>query len=63
VNVKTESKLLLSALAVAPGGAGIVLVASGEAVPYGWLLIGLSLIFLIWLWKPWEWFRRSSDHK
>ena len=62
MDVKTESKILLSALAAAPGGAGIVLVASGEAAAYGWLLIGLSLAVMIWLWRPWQWFKKSSEH-
>ncbi len=62
MDVKTESKILLTALAAAPGGAGIVLVVGGEAGPYGWLLLGLSLVFIVWLWKPWEWVKKSSEH-
>lgn len=63
VDVKTESKILLTALAAAPGGAGIVLVINGEAAFYGWLLIILSLIFLVWLWQPWKWFQKKDEHQ
>ena len=62
MDVKTESKILLSALAAAPLGAGIVLVIDGEAAAYGWLLIILSLVILIWLWKPWTWFQKKENH-
>lgn len=60
MDVKTESKIILTLLAAAPGAAGILLVANNEAVAYGWLLILLSLIFVVWLWKPWRWLRGSS---
>jgi hypothetical protein len=63
VDVKTESKIILTLLAAAPGGAGIVLVIGGEAAAYGWLLILLSLAFVIWLWQPWKWLQKEDKPK
>jgi len=61
VDTKIESKILLSALVGAPLGVGIVLAIDGQI--YGWLLIILSLIVLIWLWKPWKWFQKKDKHE
>ena len=58
MDVKKESKLILTALTLAPIGGGIVLVIQGEGAAYGWLLVVLSLIFLVWLWQPWKWFQK-----
>jgi inner membrane protein involved in colicin E2 resistance len=60
VDVKTESKILLTALAAAPTVLGIVLVASGEAVLGGLLLILFCLIVMILIWRPWEWFSKKK---
>jgi inner membrane protein involved in colicin E2 resistance len=60
VDVKTESKILLTALAAAPTVLGIVLVASGEAVLGGLLLILICLIVMILIWRPWEWFSKKK---
>jgi hypothetical protein len=62
MDVKKESKLILTALTLAPIGGGIVLVIQGEGAAYGWLLIILSLIFLVWLWQPWKWFQEKDEH-
>jgi hypothetical protein len=60
VDVKTESKILLTALTAAPTVLGIVLVASGEAVLGGLLLILICLIVMILIWRPWEWFSKKK---
>lgn len=52
MNVKKESKILLTALAVFPIILGIVLVASGESVLGGLLLFLLFLILVVLLWLP-----------
>jgi len=60
VDVKTESKILLTALVIAPTVLGIILVASGEAVLSGLLLILFCLIVMILLWRPWKWFSNKK---
>lgn len=61
MDVKKESKLILTALTLAPIGAGIVLVIQDVGAAYGWLLIALSIIFLVWLWQPWRWFQPKDE--
>lgn len=63
MDVKKESKIIISALLLGPIGAGIVLVIQGVGAPYGWLLIILSLIVLLWLWQPWKWFQGEDNTK
>ena len=60
MDIKIESRILLSALVGAPLGVGIVLAIDGQI--FGWLLIILSLIVLVWLWKPWKWFQKKDGH-
>jgi cellobiose-specific phosphotransferase system component IIC len=59
VDVKTESKILLTALATAPTVLGIMLVASGEATLGGALLILVCLIIMFLIWRP----RKGSGKK
>lgn len=60
MDLKTESRIIVSALAIIPGAAGIFVVIGGEGVAYGWLLIILSLVILVWLWQPWKWFQKKD---
>ena len=63
MDVKTESKILLTALAAAPAAAGLILVINDEAVAYGVLLMILGFGIMIWLWKPWKWFQKKDNNK
>jgi hypothetical protein len=60
VDVKTESKILLTALATAPTVLGIALAVSGESVIGGLLLVLISLIVMILIWQPWKWFSKKK---
>lgn len=63
MNVKTESKLLLSALLLLPLGAGIVMIISDAWGIYPYLISGIGLVGLIWLWLPRKWFQREDKSK
>ena len=61
MDVKTESKILLTALALAPTAAGILLAATGESVLGGLLLTLLGVVVLILIWQPWKWFSKKKS--
>ncbi len=63
MDIKTESKILLTALATAPTLAGIVLAVNGEAMVYGLLLIIFGFGVMILLWQPWKWFQKKGGNK
>lgn len=60
MDTKTESKILLTALATAPAVLGIVLIVTGEAVAFGVVSLAIGLGVMILLWQPWKWFRKKK---
>jgi hypothetical protein len=60
MTTQTKAKIMLSAL-VAGGGLplAIYFLTIDEFVLYGWIMVLLVLGILTWLWKPWNWFRKS----
>ena len=63
MEVKTESKLLLSALLLLPFAAGLVLIISDAWGIYPYLIFLVGLLGLLWLWIPRKWFRKEDKHK
>jgi hypothetical protein len=63
MEVKTESKLLLSALLLLPFAAGLVMIISDAWGIYPYLIFLVGLLGLLWLWIPRKWFRKEDKHK
>ena len=63
MEVKTESKLLLSALLLLPFAAGLVMILSDAWGIYPYLMFLIGLLGLLWLWIPRKWFRKEEKHK
>ena len=63
MEVKTESKLLLSALLLLPFAAGLVMIISDAWGIYPYLIFLVGLLGLLWLWIPRKWFRKEEKHK
>lgn len=64
MDVKTESKLLLSAFIILPAGAAGVLMLINDAwglLPYLLFLIGV--LGMLYLWLPRKWFGKENKHK
>ena len=59
MTTQTMSRLLITALALMPLALGCYWLSLGSAL-YGAILFFGSLGILAWVWKPWEWFGRSS---
>ena len=62
MEVKTESKLLLSALLLLPFVAGLVMIISDAWGIYPYLIFLIGLLGLLWLWIPRKWFRKEDKH-
>ncbi|UCG24338.1 MAG: hypothetical protein JSW55_19830 [Chloroflexota bacterium] len=60
MEVKTESKLLLSALLLLPFAAGLVMIISDAWGIYPYLIFLVGLLGLLWLWIPRKWFRKED---
>jgi membrane protein implicated in regulation of membrane protease activity len=58
MSTKTASRILLSMLILGPWLLSGYYIIEGYVL-YGVLLFVLGLIFLLWLWKPWQ----SRKHK
>ena len=60
MTTQTKAKIMLSAL-IAGGGlpTAIYFLTINEFVLYGWIVVLLVLAILLWLWKPWKWFRKG----
>jgi hypothetical protein len=52
VTVKTESRVLLSALIALPFVAGLLLAIFEPQLLYGWILLALSVGALLYVWWP-----------
>ena len=63
MEVKTESKVLLSALLLLPFAAGLVMIISDAWGIYPYLIFLVGLLGLLWLWIPRKWFRKEDKHK
>ena len=63
MDVKTESKLLLSALLLLPFGAGVLMLISDAWGIYPYLVFLLGLLGLLYLWVPRKWFRKEDKSK
>ena len=53
MTTKTASRILLSMLILGPWALSGYFIATGYIV-YGVLLFVLGIVFLLWLWKPWQ---------
>lgn len=60
MDTKTESRILLTALIAAPIGLSLFSVITGTYVVWGVIGLILGLAVLIWIWKPWHWFRKKA---
>lgn len=60
MNVKTESRILLTIILLAIFSFGALSIIFSEASFAGWPVFILSIIGLIWVWKPWRWLQRNS---
>lgn len=60
MDVKTESKLLLSALLLLPFAAGVLMLVSDAPGIYPYLLFLIGLIGYLYLWIPRKWFRKGG---
>ena len=60
MDVKTESKILLTALAIAPTVGGILLIVTGEAVAFGVVALVIGFGVMILIWQPWKWFGKKK---
>lgn len=63
MDVKTESKLILSGLLLLPLGVGIVMVINDAWGIYPYIMLGIGLVGLLWLWLPRKWFRKEDKRK
>jgi hypothetical protein len=63
MDVKTESKLLLSALLLLPFGAGVLMLISDSWGLYPYIMFFIGLVGLLYLWIPRKWFRKEEEHK
>ena len=63
MDVKTESKLLLSALLLLPFTAGLVMIIGGAYGIFGPVILLIGLAGLLWLWIPRKWFRKEDKQK
>jgi hypothetical protein len=60
MNVKTESRILLTIVLLVPFSLGILSIIFSQATIAGWPMLIGSIIGLLWVWKPWRWFQKSS---
>lgn len=63
MDVKTESKLILSALLLLPLGAGVVMIISDAWGIYPYIAFFIGLAGLLYLWVPRKWFGRDDKGK
>lgn len=63
MEVKTESKLILSALLLVPFATGLVMIISDAWGIYPYLMFLIGLVGLLWLWIPRKWYRKEEKHK
>lgn len=63
MDVKTESKLLLSALLALPLIAGVLMLVSDAWGIYPYLMFLIGVVGLLYLWVPRKWFRKEDEHK
>jgi hypothetical protein len=55
---KTASRILLSALILGPWALSGYFIAAGYVL-YGVILFVLGVVFLLWIWKPWKWWKHQ----
>lgn len=63
MDVKTESKIILTALLLLPFVAGVLMLVSDAWGIYPYLLFLIGLLGLLYLWVPRKWFRREDKGK
>ena len=59
MNVKTESRILLTVFLLAAFSLGALSIIFSEATFVGWPLFILSIVGMFWVWKPWRWFQKD----
>lgn len=57
MKTETKSRILFTTLILAGMSPACYLLPSGSYMLYGILLIIAGLALLVWLWKPWHWFK------
>ena len=60
MNVKTESRILITVVLLAIFSLGALTIIFSDATFAGWPIFILSIIGLIWIWKPWRWFQKDK---
>ncbi len=61
MTTETKSRIMLTALIAAGMLPGCYLLTLRAYLPYGLMLIVGGLGVLLWVWKPWHWFRAGAD--
>ena len=56
-NVKLESRILLTVLILGGMSPGCYFIYI-DAIFYGVTLLVLGVAALLWVWKPWKWFKK-----
>jgi hypothetical protein len=60
MNVKTESRILLTVVLLVPFSLGALSIIFSETVIVGWPMFIGSIVGLLWVWKPWRWFQKGN---
>ena len=60
MTTETKSRILLTTLILAGMSPSCYLLAYSTYVVYGLLLLGLGIALLVWVWKPWQWFKKAG---
>lgn len=63
MDLKKESRIFISLLALAPTAVGILIITNGEGVLYGLLLAVIGLAIILGLGQPWKWFQKNDKAK
>lgn len=60
MDVKTESKVILSFLLLLPLGTGVLMIVNDSWGIYPYLMFLIGLLGLLYLWVPRKWFRKGK---
>ena len=58
MNPQTSARILLTIVLTVPFCGGLYWASTNQYLLWSTLAVILSLVALVWLWKPWRWLKR-----